>query len=160
MVAIHPPISEVWHWLEEVADPEIPVLSITDLGIVREVRWSGEDKGELVVTITPTYSGCPAMDVIADEIRAALQNHGIEHVKLETKLSPPWTTDWMKQEAKDKLRAYGIAPPQLISIAEPVRCPQCGSNRTQMLSRFGSTSCKALYKCLSCLEPFDVFKHH
>lgn len=159
MVAVHPPVSEVWRWLEGVADPEIPVLSVTDLGIVRDVRWN-DDESELVVTITPTYSGCPAMDVIASEIRAALAQRGVERVKLETKLSPPWTTDWMKDEAKEKLRAYGIAPPRLVSIAEPVRCPQCGSGQTQMLSRFGSTPCKALYKCLACLEPFDVFKHH
>ncbi len=151
--------AEVWGWLGAIPDPEIPVLSISDLGIVRDVRWA-EDDSELVVTITPTYSGCPAMDVIAKDIRASMAQHGVERLKLETKLSPPWTTDWMTEAAKQKLRAYGIAPPQLISIDETIRCPQCGSDRTQVVSRFGSTPCKALYKCLSCLEPFDVFKRH
>lgn len=159
MVAVHPPVSEIWRWLEGIPDPEIPALSITDLGIIRDVRWS-EDDSELVIAITPTYSGCPAMDAIASDIHKMIRGRGIERLKLETKLSPPWTTDWMSEEAKEKLRAYGIAPPSLISITEAVRCPHCGSNRTQMLSRFGSTACKALYKCLSCLEPFDVFKHH
>jgi len=159
MVAVHPPVSEIWSWLGEIPDPEVPALSIVDLGIVRDVRWA-EDGSELVIAITPTYSGCPAIDAISSDIHAAMRAHGIDSLKLEERLSPPWTTDWMSDEAKEKLKAYGIAPPALISIAEPVRCPHCGSNRTQMLSRFGSTACKALFKCLSCLEPFDVFKRH
>ena len=156
MVAIEPQLEEIWRWLGEIPDPEIPVLSIVDLGIVRDVQWGDE----LVITITPTYSGCPAMDVIATEIRSAAQQHGMDRVRLETKLSPAWTTDWMSDNAKERLRSYGIAPPQLISIANPVCCPRCGSAQTQIVSRFGSTACKGLYKCLACLEPFDVFKRH
>lgn len=156
--AAHPPVEEVWQWLAEISDPEIPVLSIVDLGIVREVRW--DHAGELKITITPTYSGCPAMDAIAADIRKAAKEHGVEKMRLETRLAPAWTTDWMTEEAKEKLRSYGIAPPQLVSIALPVRCPHCGSQNTRLVSRFGSTACKALYKCLACLEPFDVFKRH
>ena len=156
MVAVEHPVAEVWRWLGEIPDPEIPVLSILDLGIVRDVRW--ED--ELVITITPTYSGCPAMDAIASDIRAAAGRHGVEHLRLETKLSPPWSTEWMSEDAKTRLRDYGIAPPQLISIATPVACPRCGSTATRLVSQFGSTPCKGLYKCLACLEPFDVFKRH
>lgn len=160
MVVAHPTATEVWNWLSEIADPEIPVLSITDLGIVRDVR-SSED--ELFITITPTYSGCPAMDVIAGDIRRSVQAHGVEHLRLVTKLSPPWTTDWMSDEAKQRLREYGIAPPASslvqIELPNPV-CPRCGSVQTQLVSRFGSTPCKALYKCSSCLEPFDAFKRH
>ncbi len=159
MVAIQPPATEVWQWLGEIPDPEIPVLSVVDLGIVRNVEWSG-DKPELVITITPTYSGCPAMDAITQDIRSSMKNHGIEQLRLQTQLSPPWTTDWMKDEAKERLRAYGIAPPPLISITTSTKCPHCGSDHTELVSRFGSTPCKALYKCLSCLEPFDGFKRH
>lgn len=159
MVAVHPTLDEVWRWLKEIPDPEIPVLSIIDLGIVRKVEWSG-DKRELVVTITPTYSGCPAMDVIAQDIQTSMKKHGVEQLRLQTQLSPPWTTDWVSDEAKERLRAYGIAPPPLISITTTTKCPRCGSDQTQLVSRFGSTPCKALYKCLSCLEPFDGFKHH
>ncbi len=162
MVAAHPTSTEVWSWLDGIADPEIPVLSITDLGIVRGVRWSAHED-ELVVTITPTYSGCPAMDVIADEIRRSAKDHGIEKLRLIIELSPPWTTDWMSDEAKQRLRDYGIAPPSSslvqIEAASPA-CPQCGSVDTKLVSRYGSTPCKALYKCLSCLEPFDAFKRH
>jgi ring-1,2-phenylacetyl-CoA epoxidase subunit PaaD len=158
----HPPAAEVWSWLGDIPDPEIPVLSITDLGIVRDVVWSASGD-ELVVTITPTYSGCPAMDVIAEEIRRSLIQHGIEEFRLETKLSPPWTTDWMKDEAKQRLAEYGIAPPahSLVQIeaARPT-CPHCGSVETKLVSRYGSTPCKALYTCSSCLEPFDAFKRH
>ncbi|MBV8896392.1 MAG: phenylacetate-CoA oxygenase subunit PaaJ [Acidobacteriaceae bacterium] len=160
MVAAHPTATELWSWLSEIADPEIPVLSITDLGIVRDVQ-SSEDG--LLITITPTYSGCPAMDVIANEIRHAMQAHGVGHVQLATKLSPPWTTDWMSDEAKQRLREYGIAPPasSLVQIeAAHPQCPHCGSADTQLISRYGSTACKALYKCSSCLEPFDAFKRH
>ncbi|HZS55822.1 MAG TPA: 1,2-phenylacetyl-CoA epoxidase subunit PaaD [Bryobacteraceae bacterium] len=162
MVAVQPTVAEIWKWLEAIADPEIPVLSITDLAIVRDIQWNaGEDK--LVVTITPTYSGCPAMDAIADEIRRSMKEHGIDRLELVTKLSPPWTTDWMSDQAKQRLREYGIAPPRdsLVQIEEAnPACPQCGSPQTKLISRYGSTPCKALYKCLSCLEPFDAFKRH
>jgi ring-1,2-phenylacetyl-CoA epoxidase subunit PaaD len=163
----------IWEWLNEVHDPEIPVLSIIDLGIVREVRC-GSQKGTTRITITPTYSGCPAMDVIREEIRAAMKRHGVDDVVLETVLSPAWTTDWMSKGARERLLAYGVAPPsKLVKIAGVdgsmseadsssglVTCPQCGSTRTELISRYGSTACKALYKCKSCLEPFDAFKCH
>jgi ring-1,2-phenylacetyl-CoA epoxidase subunit PaaD len=159
MVAAHPSVAEVWDWLAAIPDPEIPALSIVDLGIVRDIQWA-DDQDELVVSITPTYSGCPAMDTIANDIRSSIHEHGIERFKLRTQLSPPWTTDWLSEEAKERLRAYGIAPPALISITTSTSCPHCGSDQTQLVSRFGSTQCKALYKCLSCLEPFDAFKRH
>jgi ring-1,2-phenylacetyl-CoA epoxidase subunit PaaD len=159
MVAAHPSVAEVWQWLGEIPDPELPALSIVDLGIVRDVQWA-DDQNELVVSITPTYSGCPAMEVIANDIRSSINEHGIQRLKLRTQLSPPWTTDWLSDQAKERLRAYGIAPPPLISITTSINCPHCGSDQTQLVSRFGSTACKALYKCLSCLEPFDAFKRH
>lgn len=161
MVAARPQLSQLWTWLGQIADPEIPVLSIVDLGIVREVRWDAEPD-ELVIAMTPTYSGCPVMDVIASEILSSMKEHGIERIRLETKLSPAWTTDWLNDAAKEKLRDYGIAPPErLITIAEGhVACPRCGSKRTALISLYGSTPCKALYKCQSCLEPFDAFKRH
>jgi ring-1,2-phenylacetyl-CoA epoxidase subunit PaaD len=163
---------QVWGWLGAVADPEIPVISIVDLGIVRHVSIDG---GACMVTITPTYSGCPAMAVIADAVIDALHSHGVQDVKLETRIAPAWTTDWMSERGKYALSAYGIAPPaqQAIDISglrnglgrrlrdEPaVGCPHCGSVHTAVVSRFGSTPCKALYKCLDCLEPFDHFKCH
>ena len=158
MVASHPSVAEIWNWLKAIPDPEIPVLSIVDLGIVRDVQWT-DDENDLVIAVTPTYSGCPAMDVIVSDIRSYMKRYGIERVRLETRLSPPWTTDWMSKEAKTRLQAYGIAPPSsLVSIAP--ECPHCGSNKTELLSRFGSTPCKSIYKCLSCLEPFDAFKRH
>jgi ring-1,2-phenylacetyl-CoA epoxidase subunit PaaD len=170
MVAAQPSIAEIWSWMSDIPDPEIPVLSIVDLGIVRDVRWT--NKNELIIAITPTYSGCPAMDAIASDIRSCLKDHGISAFRLETKLSPAWTTDWMSDSAKARLREYGIAPPaRLIPIAgiappatsekaKPVQCPYCGSEATTVISRYGSTPCKALYRCSSCLEPFDVFKQH
>jgi ring-1,2-phenylacetyl-CoA epoxidase subunit PaaD len=181
-----PTIAQVWTWLAEVPDPEIPVLSILDLGIVREVAWS-DDQGrpECVVTVTPTYSGCPATEAIAEAIVAVLRAHGIADVRMETRIAPAWTTDWLSDAAKDKLKTYGIAPParamsssgqdlappaqQVIPVgaigrgkpADPVvECPRCGSTRTQCTSPFGSTPCKAMYRCLDCLEPFDYFKCH
>jgi ring-1,2-phenylacetyl-CoA epoxidase subunit PaaD len=169
MVVAYPTTAEVWDWLKQVADPEIPVLSVIDLGIIRDVESSGN---ELVVTITPTYCGCPAMEVIASDIRSMLAKHGVDRVAIHTQLSPAWTTDWMSDDAKARLREYGIAPPSkrvidvdaIVSLKsvqpEAVACPQCGSVRTEMVSRFGSTPCKALYKCLDCLEPFDAFKQH
>lgn len=152
--------------LEQVADPELPVLSITDLGIVRDVISSG-DTAEVI--ITPTYSGCPAMDVISMQIKMVLLEHGFKQVKVTSVLSPAWTTEWMNEAGKQKLKAYGIAPPnpmqsvcdtKLFAEAEAVQCPHCQSYNTVMISRFGSTACKALYKCNQCLEPFDYFKCH
>jgi len=155
---------KVYEWLSTVTDPEVPVLSILDLGIVRDV----EINGDLVkIFITPTYSGCPAMDVISIGIRMALMSRGIRKVDIELQLSPAWTTDWMTEEGKQKLKAYGIAPPnrkayQPLGLFEEdkVSCPRCGSEKTEMVSQFGPTSCKALYKCLSCKEPFEHFKCH
>ena len=143
--------------LEEVCDPEIPVLSVIDLGIIREVKMSG-DQPEII--ITPTYSGCPAMDAISIDIKLKLAEHGYKKVKVTNVLSPAWTTDWMTETGKQKLAAYGIAPPALSSAATAVTCPQCGSSATKLLSQFGSTSCKALYQCNDCKEPFDHFKCH
>jgi ring-1,2-phenylacetyl-CoA epoxidase subunit PaaD len=136
--------------LESVMDPEIPVVSVVDLGIVRKVE-TGK------VTITPTYSGCPATDVIERTIREALDANGYRDVAIETALAPPWTTDWISEEGKEKLRAYGIAPPEL---AKAATCPRCGSTETEEVSRFGSTPCKAQWRCKECLEPFDRFKCH
>lgn len=168
-----PDTAQVWQWLERVPDPEIPVISIVDLGIVRDVAFDAG--GACVVTLTPTYSGCPAMVAIADGIRAVLAEHGVDRCRLETRLAPAWTTDWMGDAARDRLRAYGIAPPgrqatsyrcvDIGSLARrgatpPVACPHCGSERTRLVSGFGSTSCKALYACQACREPFDHFKSH
>jgi ring-1,2-phenylacetyl-CoA epoxidase subunit PaaD len=139
----------IWAVLGEVMDPEIPVISVVDLGIVREVR---PDR----VLITPTYTGCPATQVIERDIRAALDSAGLRDVAIETTLSPPWTTDWISEAGKAKLKAYGIAPPTRQAVA----CPQCGSTATEEVSRFGSTPCKAQWRCRDCLEPFDLFKCH
>jgi ring-1,2-phenylacetyl-CoA epoxidase subunit PaaD len=136
--------------LETVMDPEIPVVSVVDLGIVRDVR---DDR----VTITPTYSGCPATEVIERSIRQALDDAGYRDVAVETALSPPWTTEWISDKGKAALNAYGISPPDL---AKAATCPQCGSTDTEEVSRFGSTPCKAQWRCKSCLEPFDRFKCH
>lgn len=155
---------EIWKLMEEVYDPEIPVLSVTDLGIIRDIKISG---GEIEVFITPTYSGCPAMDVIAMNIRMALLQNGYRKIKITQQLSPAWTTDWMTEKGKQKLKSYGIAPPvgktfdkKYLEEEIIVACPQCNSANTKLLSQFGSTSCKALYKCNECLEPFDYFKCH
>ena len=137
-----------------VEDPEIPVLTIEDLGILRNVRLDGDT---VEVTITPTYSGCPAMTVIAWEIEAALSRAGYSAIRVRSVLSPAWTTDWMSEDGKRKLLAYGIAPPD--PSAHPA-CPQCGSKNTELISAFGSTACKALHRCLACREPFDAFKCH
>lgn len=190
-----PSPEEIWAWLDSVSDPEIPVLSVIDLGIVRNVRWTEErpdftteqtpprvsqtsaiderlrrpgtqttrrSNSTLVITITPTYSGCPAVAVIKNDIHRALQEHGIDRVRIETQLSPAWTTDWMTERGRERLLEYGIAPPgpceQGHSPAVP--CPRCGSSDTRLVSRFGSTPCKAFYICNSCLEPFDYFKCH
>ena len=160
-------VEEVWAALEDLADPEIPVISLRELGILREVRSGAEG---LEVVITPTYSGCPAMSQIEDDVRSTLLAKGIV-ARVVTQLAPAWTTDWMSEAGKEKLRAYGIAPPhqtpagsnvvRFISKpakAETVPCPHCGSGHTVESSHFGSTACKALYKCLDCQEPFDYFK--
>ena len=170
MNAVGVTLEQVWRWLGDVADPEIPVISVVDLGIVRDVAFDGDT---CVVTITPTYSGCPAMQVIADAVKDALRAHGLEQVRIVSRLAPAWTTDWMSEAGKAALKGYGIAPPvqQAIDIsglhagirrraAPEVACPNCGSPHTQLTSEFGSTPCKALYKCLDCREPFDYFKCH
>lgn len=158
MVTDLPQVGRIWSWLEQVADPEIPAISVVDLGIVREIRW---DDDQLIVTVTPTYSGCPATEVIARDIRDALISRGVEKVRIESRLAPAWTTDWITERGRDRLREYGIAPPanRLIQITN-IACPRCGSTSTEVVSHFGSTPCKALYKCRACLEPFDVFKRH
>jgi ring-1,2-phenylacetyl-CoA epoxidase subunit PaaD len=154
---------EVWKLMEDINDPEIPVLSITDLGIVRDIKFN--DTG-VEVFITPTYSGCPAMDVISMNIRIALLENGFENIKISQQLSPAWTTDWMTEKGKEKLKAYGIAPPVGKSFDKKyleelkVECPLCHSSNTKLISQFGSTACKALYQCNDCLEPFDYFKCH
>ena len=164
--------AEIWAALEALTDPEIPVVTLRELGILRDVRDG--PGGGIEVVITPTYSGCPAMGQIEDDVQSTLAGLGIE-ARVVTQLAPSWTTDWMSEAAKDKLQAYGIAPPQCgshgsggeISVmrfsaraAAPdiVPCPQCGSKNTTETSHFGSTACKALYRCLDCLEPFDYFK--
>lgn len=152
-----------WDVAASVVDPEIPVLSIADLGVLRDVTV---DDGRVEVTITPTYSGCPAMNMITLEIELALEREGFRGSKVRTVLAPAWTTDWMSEEGRRKLREYGIAPPQPASSrralfgVDHVVCPQCGSTDTEVLSEFGSTACKALWRCRKCREPFDYFKCH
>jgi ring-1,2-phenylacetyl-CoA epoxidase subunit PaaD len=157
---------KIWEILEAVCDPEVPVLSILDLGIVRAVKIDGE---KIEVDITPTYSGCPAMDTIHFDIRLKLLEKGYKNITITTLLSPAWTTDWMTASGKEKLKAFGIAPPnptqpicesKLFGESEVIQCPICNSYHTQLISQFGSTACKAFYKCLDCLEPFDYFKCH
>jgi ring-1,2-phenylacetyl-CoA epoxidase subunit PaaD len=159
----NPKIIEI---LQTVTDPEVPVLTVIDLGVIREVNELEND--EIEVVITPTYSGCPAMNTIEINIRAALQEAGYQNVTVTTVLSPAWTTAWLSEEGKKKLKEYGIAPPvedttdknALFQEDKKVECPQCGSMDTKMLSQFGSTACKSLYQCNDCLEPFDYFKCH
>ena len=148
-----PSVAEVYSWLDEVPDPEIPVISLTDLGIIRHVEWVGDT---LEVTVTPTYSGCPATTIINLDIETALRARGIEKLTLKRQLSPPWTTDWLTEQGRAKLEAYGIAPPQ--PAGGPKHCPRCQSQNLERLSQFGSTPCKAQWRCKSCLEPFDYFK--
>ena len=166
-----PSTAEVWDWLADVPDPEIPVISLTDLGIIRDVAW---DDDTLVVTVTPTYSGCPATAIINLDIEKRAPRAGASrNLRLKRQLSPAWTTDWISAEGRDKLRAYGIAPPidgtaadgRLIGRVDrmaggnlAVACPRCGSTHTDQVSQFGSTPCKASYRCDDCLEPFDYFK--
>jgi ring-1,2-phenylacetyl-CoA epoxidase subunit PaaD len=159
-------MKDAWELLEKVKDPEVPVLTIVDLGIVREIHTKNEE--EIEVVITPTYSGCPAMDVIGTNINTVLRKAGYQKIEIKTVLSPAWTTDWLSEKGKQKLEAYGIAPPVgattdkrvLTGEFEAVKCPQCKSENTKMISQFGSTACKALFQCQDCLEPFDYFKCH
>ena len=156
---------QLWHILEEVKDPEVPVLSITDLGIVRDIKLEGNG---IKIIITPTYSGCPAMDVISMDIRLKLIEKGFRNVIIQQQLSPAWTTDWMTAEGKAKLKAFGIAPPNPkqqfcnsdMFREEAVECPHCHSYHTELISQFSSTACKAMYRCLDCKEAFDYFKCH
>jgi len=164
----HAITDKVWQWLDDIPDPEIPVISVIDLGIIRAVDWAG---ATCIVTVTPTYSGCPAMPQISEQIRDALAAHGLD-VEVRTQLAPAWTTDWMTERGKARLAGYGIAPPaqKVIDIsgitrrravpAPEVACPHCGSLHTRVASQFGSTACKALYRCDDCHEPFDYFKAH
>jgi ring-1,2-phenylacetyl-CoA epoxidase subunit PaaD len=161
------PASQVLSWLDAVPDPEIPVISVVDLGIVREVVWEGST---CVVVITPTYSGCPAMREISEGIHRALAEHGIHDIRIHTQLAPAWTTDWMSERGRAALTRYGIAAPAERAVdisgisrrtaAPTVNCPLCESSNTQLVSQFGSTACKALYQCRACREPFDYFKAH
>jgi ring-1,2-phenylacetyl-CoA epoxidase subunit PaaD len=161
-----PDANQIRSWLADVPDPEVPAVSVMDLGIVRDVQWQDD---ELVVAITPTYSGCPATSVIAFEIEAALRAKGIDRLRIERRLSPPWTTDWITQEGRQRLQAYGIAPPaetaggpspfdRFLRKDLVIACPRCQSENTERVSEFGSTPCKAQYRCRDCLEPFDYFK--
>ena len=155
---------KIWNLLAEIPDPEIPVLSIHDLGIVRNID---EIDNQIVVTITPTYSGCPAMNQFEADIVTTLNKYGYDKVSIVTTYDPPWTTDWLSEEAKKKLQDYGIAPPEqkttdknalLVDDRKSVTCPQCKSTNSKMISQFGSTACKSLYQCNNCMEPFDYFK--
>ena len=163
-----PGIDAIWKMLATIPDPEIPVISIVELGIVRDVAWEDD---ALVIRVTPTYSGCPATEAIRASITSAIEAIGIRDVRIDTVLAPAWTTDWVAPEARAKLQAFGIAPPQgsaqRIDVASigvrrrdsaAVPCPRCGSTSTRLLSQFGSTACKAQYRCDACLEPFDYFK--
>lgn len=160
-----PSLETVRETVSQVCDPEIPILTIADLGILRRVAIRDQD---VLVVITPTYSGCPAMQTIERDILRALKRAGIANVVVETQLAPAWTTDWLSEAGRQKLRSVGIAPPlaattskgTLRALEEGIRCPQCGSEESECISEFGSTACKALYRCKSCLEPFDYFKCH
>ena len=143
---------QVYEWLADVPDPEIPVLSILDLGIVRDVSVNGG----VTVSLSPTYSGCPATEVIESSVLEALEIQGLESIKIKRVLSPPWTTDWISDAGREKLREYGIAPPARAS--RTIACPQCESLHTERISEFGSTACKAAWRCRDCLEPFEYFK--
>jgi ring-1,2-phenylacetyl-CoA epoxidase subunit PaaD len=172
-----PSIGALWLALGAVPDPEVPVVSVVELGIVRGIEWDEAEPGSLRVVVTPTYSGCPATELIMSSIREALAAVGVPRVRLETRLFPAWTTAWMAPAARRKLRDFGIAPPEghrsaaaaTVDVAgiSPLRrsgvavpCPRCGSLRTSLVSQFGSTACKAQYRCVDCLEPFDYFKPH
>lgn len=156
--------SHIYELIKDIPDPEIPVLTIVDLGVIRNVE---DREGNIVITITPTYTGCPAMNQFEDDILKTLKDNGVDNARIETRYDPAWTTDWMSEDAKQKLQAYGIAPPQektsdknyiIGKEKKLVICPQCRSSNTKMISQFGSTACKALYQCNDCKEPFDYFK--
>jgi len=149
----NPSVEQVWGWLETLPDPEIPVITLVDLGIIRDVAWEEET---LVVSVTPTYSGCPATSMINRDIETRLRSEGVQNIELRQQLSPAWTTDWMTDKARKALETYGIAPPQ--AAGSPKRCPQCGGENLEKLSQFGSTPCKAQWRCRDCLEPFEYFK--
>ncbi|QXT39597.1 1,2-phenylacetyl-CoA epoxidase subunit PaaD [Gymnodinialimonas ceratoperidinii] len=150
---VKPSTDQIWAWLDEVPDPEIPVISLVDLGIVRDVAWQDET---LEVTLTPTYSGCPATAVIELSVDEALREKGIADLRLKRQIAPPWTTDWLSDKGRAKLEAYGIAPPN--PAGGPSQCPRCQSTALERISQFGSTPCKAQWRCKDCLEPFDYFK--
>ena len=161
MVASEVTREQVLDWLSTVPDPEIPVLTIMDLGIVRDVRMNDE----VIVALSPTYTGCPATEVIEQSVLDAIRSHGVGKVSIERVLSPPWTTDWISDAGRAKLREYGIAPPgqgaskrALLHGERSIACPRCSSLATTLVSEFGSTACKASYKCTACLEPFEYFK--
>tara|TARA_Y100000588_G_C14156782_1_gene882998 strand:+ start:676 stop:1128 length:453 start_codon:yes stop_codon:yes gene_type:complete len=141
---------QIWELLDSVPDPEIPVISVVELGVIRDVIF---DDGSYTILITPTYSGCPAIKTFTDDIKKCLKESGIRNFKIKLVYSPAWTTDWMTEKTKEKLKKYGIAPP-----SELVICPQCNSKKTKLISEFGATACKAMYKCSDCLEPFEFFK--
>lgn len=154
---------KIWKLLEKVCDPEVPVLTITDLGIVRDVKIVNTPSGgDIEIIITPTYTGCPAMDMIAMNIKLALSENGYHNIKITSVLAPAWTTDWMSEDGRRKLKEYGIAAPdkKFTIPADGVECPLCNSTNTRLISEFGSTACKALYQCNDCKEPFDFFKCH
>jgi len=162
MVSHKETIAVLWNLIKEVPDPEIPVLTLSDLGIIREITMSDD---EVFVTITPTYTGCPAMKVFEDDITSKLNESGYHNVSIKTILSPAWSTDWMSEDGKAKLMEYGISPPKgsadkssLTGEVKNIPCPQCKSTNTNLISQFGSTPCKALYQCADCKEPFDYFK--
>ena len=142
--------TEIWKLLETIPDPEIPVISVVELGVVRDIKIENE---KISVIVTPTYSGCPAIQQMQDDIKQTLIDNGLKNFEIVTQLSPAWTTDWMSKETKEKLKKYGIAPPENI-----IECPQCNSKNIEIISEFSSTACKALYRCNKCLEPFDYFK--
>jgi len=146
-------VDQVWQWLDTVPDPEIPVISVVDLGIVRDVAWTGD---ALTVTLTPTYSGCPATSVIGIDVETALRDHGVTRVRLKQQIAPAWTSDWISQKGRARLEDYGIAPPR--PAGGPERCPRCHSTNLERISQFGSTPCKAHWRCTDCREPFDYFK--
>jgi ring-1,2-phenylacetyl-CoA epoxidase subunit PaaD len=175
--ATPPGLDAIWRALDTVPDPEIPAVSVVGLGIVRGVEWDADDPAALVVRVTPTYSGCPATELIMASIRDALTALGVRRLRLETQLAPAWTTEWITPDARHRLREFGIAPPEPAGSAgtvtapidvrgiSPLRrvevvvpCPRCGSRRTRLVAQFGSTACKAQYRCEACLEPFDYFK--
>ncbi|HYG04818.1 MAG TPA: 1,2-phenylacetyl-CoA epoxidase subunit PaaD [Stenotrophomonas sp.] len=174
MPADLPALARIWQWLEEVPDPELPAVSIVELGIVREVAWA--EDGACQVTVTPTYSGCPAASLIKTQISQCLQAHGLREVRCRTRLAPAWSSDWVSASAREKLRACGIAPPPPCSGGWPelrlpacgsdanapagVDCPRCGASDSELVSAFGATPCKSLHRCRHCLEPFEHFKCH